>query len=75
MLPLRFADPADYDKIREDDRVSIRGLAALAPGRPVTVVLHHGGGTEETIQCQHSFTTEQLAWFRAGAALNLLREE
>jgi aconitate hydratase len=75
MLPLRFANPADYDTIREDDRVSIRGLAALAPGRPVTVVLHHGDGTEETIQCQHSFTAEQLAWFRAGAALNLLREE
>ncbi|GIW40459.1 MAG: aconitate hydratase [Candidatus Binatia bacterium] len=74
ILTLRFSDPGDYDKVREDDRVSIRGLAALAPGRAVEVVLHHSDGTEETISCTHSYSQEQIRWFRAGAALNLLRE-
>lgn len=75
LLPLVFEDPADYDKVQESDRISIVGLKDLAPGRPVTVVLHHAGGKDESMRCRHSFSTEQIAWFRAGAALNLLREE
>jgi aconitate hydratase len=74
MLPLVFEDPADYDKVQETDRVSIVGLKELAPGKPVTVILHHADGRDETIRCQHSFSAEQIAWFKAGAALNLLRE-
>ncbi|HXQ22043.1 MAG TPA: aconitate hydratase [Candidatus Acidoferrales bacterium] len=75
MLPLVFENPADYDKVQETDRVSIVGLKDLAPGKPVTVILHHAGGKDEAIRCRHSFSAEQIAWFKAGAALNLLREE
>jgi aconitate hydratase len=75
LLPLVFENPADYDKVRETDRISIVGLKGLAPGKPVTVVLHHADGKDETIRCHHSFSAEQIAWFEAGGALNLLREE
>jgi aconitate hydratase len=74
MLPLVFENSADYDKIQETDRISIVGLKDLAPGKPVKVILHHAGGADETIECRHSFSAEQIAWFKAGAALNLLRE-
>jgi aconitate hydratase len=73
VLPLRFEDPADYEKVQEADRVSITGLAALAPGRPVRVVLHHADGSQHEIAARHSLSAEQIAWFRAGSALNLLR--
>ncbi|MFI5395231.1 MAG: aconitate hydratase [Candidatus Binatia bacterium] len=75
MLPLTFENPADYDKVQEADRISIAGLKGLAPGKPLTVILHHADGKDETIRCRHSFSAEQIAWFKAGAALNLLREE
>ena len=75
LLPLVFENPADYDKVQETDRISIVGLKDLAPGKPVTVILHHADGKDETIRCRHSFSTEQITWFKAGAALNLLREE
>jgi aconitate hydratase len=70
ILPLTFADPRDYDRFGQDDRVSLTGLAALQPGQPVTVVIRKPDGRTETIQCNHSLTREQLAWFRAGSALN-----
>ncbi len=73
MLALTFANPADYDRVREMDRVSLLGLADLAPGRPVTVVLHHDDGSEERIAANHTMTPEQIEFFRAGSALNLLR--
>ena len=73
LLPLTFADPADYDKVREADRVSIVGLAALAPGKPLKVVLHHADGSKDEIACTHTFNAEQVGWFRAGSALNVLR--
>jgi aconitate hydratase len=75
LLPLVFINSADYDRVLESDRVSILGLKDLAPGKPVTVILHHADGTDDRIQCRHSFSTEQIAWFTAGAALNLLRQE
>jgi aconitate hydratase len=75
VLPLVFEDPADYGKVQETDRVSIVGLKNLAPGKPVQVILHHADGKDETIRCRHSFSAEQIEWFKAGAALNLLREE
>jgi aconitate hydratase len=74
MLPLVFENAADYDKIQETDRISIVGLTDLAPGKPIKVILHHADGKDETIQCRHSFSAEQIEWFKAGAALNLLRE-
>ena len=74
LLALTFANGADYDRIREDDRLSLVGLGALAPGEPVECRVSHADGTTETLSLQHSYTTEQLTWFRAGAALNLVRE-
>ena len=74
LLPLTFENPADYDRVRETDRISILGLAQFLPGQTVTVMLHHADGTDERIQCRHSFSAEQIEWFRAGAALNLLKE-
>ncbi|MGC8762163.1 MAG: aconitate hydratase [Acidobacteriota bacterium] len=72
VLPLTFANPADYDKVEETDRVSILGLAQLAPGRPVEAVLHHADGTAERILLKHTLNEEQIGWFRAGSALNTL---
>ena len=73
MLPLTFVEPADYERIRVDDRISIRGLAELAPGRDLTAVIHHADGSEERIQLRHSLNAEQVGWFKAGSALNVLR--
>jgi aconitate hydratase len=72
MLPLTFADPADYDKVRVDDRVDVLGLADLAPDRPVTVRLRHADGGVDEFQATHTFNEEQIGWFRAGSALNAM---
>jgi aconitate hydratase len=72
VLPLTFADPADYDTIRADDTVDVVGLARLAPGSTVTVVLRHADGTVDEIPARHTLSDEHIAWFRAGSALNLL---
>ncbi|HOT50962.1 MAG TPA: aconitate hydratase, partial [Candidatus Hydrogenedentes bacterium] len=73
MLALTFADKDDYGRIREDDTIDILGLTSFAPGKPLTIVLHHADGTTESIQANHSYNEGQIAWFKAGAALNLLR--
>jgi aconitate hydratase len=73
MLPLTFANPADYDKVQEDDRIDITGLAELAPGKTVTIVLHHKDGNVDMFAAKHTFSKDQIAWFHAGSALNLLR--
>ncbi len=73
VLPLTFAKPEDYDKVRPNDRLSLLGLASLAPGRAVEVVLHHEDGGSERIEAKHSLTPEQIEWFKAGSALNLLK--
>ena len=73
VLPLTFADPADFERVREGDRISLLGLAALAPGRPVPMVLHHADGGEDKVELRHSLTDEQIGWFKAGSALNVLR--
>jgi aconitate hydratase len=71
LLALTFADEADYERIRPDDRIGLTGLAGLAPGRPVECRIAHADGTAERIALNHSYSTGQLAWFRAGSALNL----
>ena len=71
LLALTFQDPADYDRIREDDRVSLVGLAELAHSGPVTCRIKHADGATETLRLNHSFGGSQLEWFRAGSALNL----
>ncbi len=75
ILPLTFADPADYEQVREDDRISVTGLAGLTPGKPVTALLHHADGTTASISLNHSLTDEQIGWFRAGSALNRIKEK
>ncbi len=72
ILPLIFADPTDYNKIEQSDRISVKGLQALAPGKPVSVTIHKADGQEITIQTQHSLTDQQIGWFKAGSALNAL---
>jgi aconitate hydratase len=71
LLALTFEHPADYDRIREEDRISLVGLADLAPGKPVECRVRHADGTLETLPLRHSFGASQLEWFRAGSALNL----
>ena len=72
LLPLTFEDKADYDKAQEEDRIDILGLRDLAPGKPLTVVLHHKDGTSDRFQVRHTFNAEQVQWFKAGSALNVL---
>jgi aconitate hydratase len=72
ILPLTFANPKDYDLFEQADRVSVVGLQALAPGRPVEVRIHKPDGRTVTIQARHSLTEEHIGWFRAGSALNAL---
>ncbi|MGH7205871.1 MAG: aconitate hydratase [Nitrospiraceae bacterium] len=72
ILALTFADPKDYDKIEQQDRISVLGLTSLAPGMPVQVVIHKADGKDVTIQANHSMTEQQIAWFKAGSALNAL---
>lgn len=72
ILALTFVNPADYDKIREKDRISVLGLKDLAPGRRVTVELTHEDGSKERFEAQHSYNEKQLSWFRAGSALNAI---
>jgi aconitate hydratase len=74
VLPLTFADPADYDKVRETDRVSVRGLSDIAPDRPLQATFHHEDGSEDTVDVTHTLNDEQHEWFKAGSALNLLRQ-
>ena len=71
LLPLTFDDPADYDRIREDDRISLLGLKELASGVPVTCTVHHPDGTSEDLSLNHSYGAAQIEWFKAGSALNL----
>ena len=73
LLALTFRDPADYERIREDDRISLVGLGRLAPGAPVACLVAHADGSVETLALSHFFSAAQLGWFRAGGALNLVR--
>jgi aconitate hydratase len=75
VLALTFADPADYEKFRVDDTVDVVGLAELAPGKPVTVVVHHADGSSDEIPTTHTMSEEHIEWFRAGSALNVLRQQ
>ena len=74
VLALTFADPADYDKVRQDDAIDIL-CAGMSPASPLSVVLHHADGSSETIQASHTYNMQQIGWFRAGSALNSLRDE
>ncbi|MFN8445922.1 MAG: aconitate hydratase [Caldilineaceae bacterium] len=73
ILALTFENPSDYELIQENDRLSLIGLAALQPGKPVNCLVRHADGSLDTISLCHSYSTAQLSWFRAGSALQLLR--
>ncbi|MEM3160878.1 MAG: aconitate hydratase [Nitrososphaera sp.] len=75
VLALTFENPADYDRIREDDRISITGLADMQQGKPVKCVVTHADGKSEEISLKHSYNTAQIGWFKAGSALNLMRAQ
>jgi aconitate hydratase len=75
MLPLTFANAADYDRVQEDDRVDITGLGALAPGKPLELVLHHKDGSAERFLVNHTLSAEQIEWFKAGSALNYVARQ
>ncbi|MCW3082625.1 aconitate hydratase [Segetibacter sp.] len=74
MLALTFAHKEDYEKILEDDTIDIEGLNHFEPGTPLTLVLHHADGTSESIIVNHTYNEQQIEWFKAGAALNIIRK-
>ena len=75
VLPLTFADPADYDRLRQADRFSFIGLDKLVPGGKVEVRIAHADGSQESLFALQSLTLDQIAWFMAGSALNLIRHQ
>lgn len=75
MLGLTFADKADYEKILEDDTFDINGLTEFAPDKPLTLIAHHSDGTQDVITVNHSYNTQQIEWFKAGAALNIIKKQ
>jgi aconitate hydratase len=75
MLGLTFANPADYDKIRQDDKVSFVDFADFTPGKNLTILLSHVDGTSENIEAAHTYNQAQIDWVKSGSALNKIREE
>jgi aconitate hydratase len=75
VLPLTFVDAADYERIQMDDRLSFIGLDQLEPGKPVQIKIQHADGSNEEIVAHHSMNNEQIGWFNAGSALNMIRQQ
>ncbi|WCL47542.1 aconitate hydratase [Leptospira sp. GIMC2001] len=75
MLGLTFANPADYDKIQEDDTIDIIGLTSFTEGKPLTLVLNHKDGSKEEITVNHTYNAQQIEWFKAGSALNIVKKQ
>ena len=75
MLPLTFADPVDYDKIIEDDKLSILGLTELAPGKQLKLIIKHADGSTDEAMLNQTMNENQIEWFKAGSALNLIAEQ
>jgi len=75
MLALTFADKNDYEKIQENDTIDIVGLTEFAPGKSLHIVLHHADGTTDTITVNHTYNEQQIEWFKAGGALNIIRKQ
>jgi aconitate hydratase len=73
MLALTFADKADYNKVLEGDRIDINGLDDFQPGKALSITLHHADGTSDSFPVNHSYNKNQIEWFRAGSALNLIK--
>jgi len=75
MLALTFANKEDYDKVLEDDSIDIVGLTSFAPGKPLTMVLNHTNGSKDEVSLNHTYNEPQIAWFKAGGALNVIRAQ
>jgi aconitate hydratase len=75
MLALTFGNKDEYDKVREDDSIDILGLTSFAPGVPLTVMLHHSDGTIDVVIANHTYNEQQIEWFKAGGALNVIRSQ
>jgi aconitate hydratase len=75
MLALTFDNKEDYDKIQEDDSIDITGLTSFAPGRSLTITLNHADGTKDNITVNHTYNEQQIEWFKAGGALNVIRSQ
>jgi len=75
MLALTFANKEDYDKVQEDDNIDIVGLTTFTPGEPLTVLFHHKDGTTDEVPVNHTYNEQQIEWFKAGGALNVIRTE
>lgn len=75
MLALTFQNKDDYEKVQENDRISVTGLKNFAPGKPLTVVLRHDNGQEECFMVEHTYNQQQIDWFKAGSALNYNRNK
>jgi aconitate hydratase len=75
MLGLTFANKEDYDKVQEDDIIDITGVTELAPGKQLTMVLKHKDGTQDKVKLNHTYNAQQIEWFKAGSALNLIRKQ
>ncbi|MFV0471421.1 MAG: aconitate hydratase [Paludibacteraceae bacterium] len=74
MLALTFIDKNDYDKVREDDRISVAGLKEFTPGKNLTIILNHKDGTTDTFETAHTYNEQQIGWFKAGSALNSMKK-
>ena len=73
MLGITFANNADYDKIKEDDTIDVLGLTTFTPGQQLTIALNHADGSKEEFKVNHSYNAQQIEWFKAGGALNIIR--
>ncbi|HEX6913934.1 MAG TPA: aconitate hydratase [Chitinophagaceae bacterium] len=73
MLALTFVNKEDYEKVLEDDTIDIRGLSQFVPGKPLSVVLHHADGSTDEFEVNHTYNDQQIEWFKAGGALNIIR--
>ncbi|MGB0788272.1 MAG: aconitate hydratase, partial [Marinirhabdus sp.] len=75
MLALTFANAADYDLIQEDDTFNFLDISNFAPGQPLTIAVVHADGSKDTITTNHTYNKAQIAWYREGSALNLIKKE
>ena len=75
MLALTFANKEDYAKIQENDDIDVMGLVSFKPGKPLEIVLHHSDGSRDIIPANHSYNEQQIEWFKAGGALNMIRKQ
>ena len=75
MLGLTFSNEGDYALIQEDDTFNFVDLADFAPGKPLTVEVVHADGTVDTISCNHTYNEQQIEWYRAGSALNMIKKQ